>query len=298
MNWEEIRKEYETSKVTLKALAEKHGVKLGTLKSRKSREKWLRGATGKDATKSEKDATLKKQDANNRTRLIKESLPSDELTDKQRFFCIHYVKTFNATQSAIKAGYAPESAHVRGHELVRNSKVGAYIRELKSQMTDTLFLDAMDVLRKYAEIAFSDITDYLKFGKKEEPVMTMFGELKDEDGNVIKKEVNYVDFNESSQVDGTIITEAKQGKDGVSIKLADKMKALDKLDKYFELLPENYKRKVEEGKLEIQREKLALDKAKSNIDDGDYEDDGFIEALGDAVEVWNDDSDDGSTEET
>ncbi|MCM3739223.1 phage terminase small subunit [Oceanobacillus luteolus] len=53
-NWEEIQKEWETSKTTLKALAEKHDVKLGTLKSRKSREKWSRDATKKDATQTER----------------------------------------------------------------------------------------------------------------------------------------------------------------------------------------------------------------------------------------------------
>lgn len=38
MNWESIRHEWESSKVTLKDLAEKHDIKLGTLKSRKSRK--------------------------------------------------------------------------------------------------------------------------------------------------------------------------------------------------------------------------------------------------------------------
>ncbi|WP_164219363.1 phage terminase small subunit [Virgibacillus sp. YIM 98842] len=61
-NWEEIRREWETSKITLAALADKHNVKLGTLKSRKSREKWSRNATGKkDATKSQKVATHYKE---------------------------------------------------------------------------------------------------------------------------------------------------------------------------------------------------------------------------------------------
>lgn len=64
-NWEEIQREWETTKITLAALAAKHDVKLGTLKSRKSRDKWSRGAPKKDATiqkdattKSEKDATV------------------------------------------------------------------------------------------------------------------------------------------------------------------------------------------------------------------------------------------------
>lgn len=60
MNWEEIKREYETSDITLKALAEKYGIKLGTLKSRKSREKWSRDAT-KNATRNKKVATLKKE---------------------------------------------------------------------------------------------------------------------------------------------------------------------------------------------------------------------------------------------
>lgn len=59
-NWEHIRNEWETTKITLAALAEKHDIKIGTLKSRKSRENWSRDATKKDATKNEKVATIKK----------------------------------------------------------------------------------------------------------------------------------------------------------------------------------------------------------------------------------------------
>lgn len=54
-NWDEIQREWETTKITFKALAEKHGVKEGTLKSRRSREGWSR-----DATKSKKVATIRK----------------------------------------------------------------------------------------------------------------------------------------------------------------------------------------------------------------------------------------------
>lgn len=57
-NWDEIKHEWETTKITLADLAEKHDIKLGTLKSRKSREKWSRDATEKDATKTVKVATL------------------------------------------------------------------------------------------------------------------------------------------------------------------------------------------------------------------------------------------------
>lgn len=42
-NWEEIRKEWETSEITFKDLAEKYGVKDLTIRSRRNREKWKRG---------------------------------------------------------------------------------------------------------------------------------------------------------------------------------------------------------------------------------------------------------------
>ncbi len=218
---------------------------------------------------------------------VKEVLENTELTDKQRLFCIYYIKSFNATQSAIKAGYAPDSAHVEGSRLLRNVKVKAYIRELKGKMTEEIFIDAVDVLNKYIKIAFADITDYLTFGQREVPVMGAFGPVKDEEGNELTKVINYVDFKESNVVDGTIINEVKQGKDGVSIKFEDRMKALDKLSQYFDLFPDKFKRKIEDEKVKQAREKLELEKSKVNGDETEVEDDGFLDALnGRAAEVW------------
>ncbi len=251
-NWEVIREEFETSDITLSALAAKHDIKLGTLKSRKSREKWQR-ATKKDATKPKKVATtnLIRDDA------IEAVVESDELTDRQRLFCLYYVKSFNATQSAIKAGYAPESAHVEGSRLLRHAKVSKEIKRIKQDITQGIFIDAMDVLQKWVEIAFADVTDYLTFGQKEVEVMGAFGPIKDEDGNVITRMINYVEFNESSMIDGTLISEVKQGRDGISVKLADKMKALEKLSLYFDLFPDKFKRQIEEEKLKLAQAKMA-----------------------------------------
>lgn len=105
--------------------------------------------------------------------------------------------------------------------------------------------------------------------------MTKFGPMYEGEGDdkrPVTKIVNFVDFKESAEVDDTIISEVKQGKDGVSIKLYDKMKALDVLTKYIDLLPDKHKRMLEEEKLKIEKERLALDKAKAE-GGGDNDDD-------------------------
>lgn len=302
MNWDKIKQEYESTDITLKALAVKHNIKLGTLKSRKSRESWSRGSPKKDATKSKKDATPKQKVATKKR--IEEPtfepvVESDELTDRQRLFCIYYVKSFNATMAAIKAGYSPDTAHVQGSRLLRNVKVAEEIKAIKADMTQGVFIDAMDVLNKYVKIAFADISDYATFGKKEIQVIGMDGPVEDEGGNPVMQEVNYVDFNESVTVDGTIITEVKQGKDGISIKLADKMKALEMLTKYFDLLSDNDKKRLQEEKIkaEITKKYAEIAKIRGEDDNEDYEDDGFEAALDSVTEeVWTDEDND-TTEE-
>jgi phage terminase small subunit len=267
MDWIAIRKEYESTNKTLKAVAEKHGIKIGTIKSRKSREGWEKDATlKKDATNIKKVATSKKDVTQNQPEekavleiTLDNFLDDSGLTEKQRLFCLYYVRSFNATQSAINAGYSPISAHVEGSRLLKNDKVAMHIRELKKSMASGLFIEAMDVLNKYIKIAFSDITDFLTFGQQQVPVMEEDKPVFDEHGRVMMQEVNYVDFKESSLVDGTIISEVKQGRNGVSIKLEDRMKALEKLELYFDLFPDPFKRRIEEERLNLSKKKSEQD---------------------------------------
>lgn len=69
------------------------------------------------------------------------------------------------------------------------------------------------------------------------------------------KEISFVDVKDSGLVDGTIVTEAKLGKEGIAIKLADKMKALEKLSLYFDLFPDQFKQKIENEKLKLAKQK-------------------------------------------
>lgn len=211
-------------------------------------------------------------------------LVNSNLTDKQKLFCVYYVKSFNATKAYQKAyGCSYETALTNGPSLLGNARIRDEIARLKQAKLNKAMLEPEDIFQKYMDIAFADITDYVEFGKKTVPVMGSFGPIviKNEETGEKKeltKEVNVVHFKESSEVDGTLISEIKQGRDGASIKLLDRMKALQWLAEHMDMATEEQKARIE-----------AL-KAKAQLyDNGDTEDDGFIEALAGKVEdVWQD----------
>lgn len=159
-----------------------------------------------------------------------------KLTAKQQRFIEEYLVDLNATQAAIRAGYSPKTARQIAQRML--SKV--YIQEALSQAiqdrSKRTQITADQVVAQLAKIAFSDITNFVRFGRREVQVMGAFGPVYEEteDGKKepVMKDVNYVDFKESNQVDGTIISEVKQGKDGSSVKLNDRMRALELLGKH------------------------------------------------------------------
>lgn len=221
---------------------------------------------------------------------VKEVLENTELTDKQRLFCVIYAKCMNATKSYLKVyGCSYETAMVNGCNLLRNTKIKEQIDLLLGAECNKEFLKR-SILQKYIDIALADITDFLEFGQEEVPVMGPFGPIIDKKTKKeITKVINVVRFKESSEIDGTLLSEVKQGKDGASIKLLDKMKAIEFLAKYSGLLDT-----VTKEKLEIEKQKLEIAKIKSGAyeEEEEVEDDGFIAALGNKVaEVWADEKD-------
>jgi phage terminase small subunit len=217
----------------------------------KQRDKWNVVQQSKNNVVQQKEKPAKKARSPNKKNKEEPVSESDELTDKQRLFCLYYVKYFNATkayQKAHECDYLSAKAH--GYKVLQNVAVKREINRLKKEIADGILLDASAVLQKYIDIAFADITDFIEFGREE---------VTDDLGNPF--EVNRVKFKESSEVDGTIVTEVKQGKDGVSVKLADKMRALEMLSKYFDLLSDNDKKRLQEEKMKVE-----ISKAKAELE--------------------------------
>jgi phage terminase small subunit len=291
-----------------KDIAQKYNVTLNTVKSWKTRYKWSKDGAPKTKksmhTKKEKVCTQNKRSASKKEVIadeVKEVLENTELNDKQRLFCVIYAKRMNATkayQQAYNCSY--ETAMVNGCNLLRNPKIKEQVDKLTALELNKEVLKR-GVIQKYIDIAFSDITDFMKFGKKDEILYNSDGKpILDEDGIPKTKEVSYVELKESNQIDGTLISEISEGATGIKVKLVDKMKALDFLTKHVNLLSDEEKIKldVENKKLQNEKAKAEINKIKAEIaknngpGNNDIPDDGFLQALeGTATEDWADEQD-------
>lgn len=205
--------------------------------------------SGKKSERSVWKELSKEKELSEEIRLAAEN---DELTDKQRLFCVLYTKCFNATKAYQKAYDCDyNTAMVNGSRMLRIAKVKEMILFLKQNRMDRELFSEEDIFQKYMDIAFADITDYVEFGREEVQVMAAFGPVMVKDEKTGKKvpltkEINSVRLKESAEVDGSIISEVKQGSSGVSVKLADRMKALQWLSDHLDQATEEQKKKLED----------------------------------------------------
>lgn len=213
-----------------KDIAEKYETTINTVKSWKNRYGWSRE---KCAHKEEKVCTQNKQGAPAPKAAIddgtKETLQNDDLTPEQQMFCIYYSRTFNAAQSYQKAyGCSYESALRAGPRLLGNVVVREELERLKEIKRQQIVAGADDIVELQMRIAFSDMGNYM----------------------TIKDDVAVAA--DSECMDTQLIKEVKQGKDGISIKLADPQKAIDWLTKYFLIHPDDkYKAEFDRKRAEL-----------------------------------------------
>lgn len=242
-NYEKAEQDYMAG-MKYKDIAKKYGTTINTVKSWKKRYAWSRG---EGAHKTEKVCTQKSKGAPKTVAPIddgtKETLQNDDLTPEQQMFCIYYSRTFNAAQSYQKAyGCSYESAIANGSRLLTNDKVRAEIERLKEIKRQQIVADADDIVELQMRIAFADIGNYVSFGQKE------VTDIETDETYM----VSVVDLKESKNTDTQLIQEVKRGKDGVSVKLADKQKAIDWLSKYFLVHPDDkYKAEFDKKRAEV-----------------------------------------------
>ena len=154
-----------------------------------------------------------------------------QLTKRQEQFCKEFLIDLNATQAAIRAGYAKLNAHTEGSRQLANVKVQQKIQELMDARSKRVEITADDVLRELLLIAKSDIGDML-----------------DDDGQLltpnkmpegIRRAISSIDITEEKDERGNVWGYTKK------FKLWDKTKALDLLGRHLKLFERTLDEKEE-----------------------------------------------------
>lgn len=262
-----------------KEIAKKYGTTINTVKSWSRRYEWSKKK--KKGAHQNKSVHTKKECK----KIAEEIVETSELDEEHQLFCIYYLKYHNKVKAyqKVKPNTPYNSACVMASRWSKQPAVIEEINRLKKELYEDALLDPHDIVQKYIDIAFADLNDYLEYGQEEVPVIIK-NPITGED-EVLKQTVNMVKFKESAFADGTILSEVKQGRNGASIKLADRMKALDWLSKHMNLANEEQRAKID--LIKAQTRKIAIDDEKEEI-----EDDGFLEALNaSAKEDWEDEED-------
>lgn len=84
-------------------------------------------------------------------------MQKDGLNHRQYLFCLEYIKDYNGTQAAIRAGYAKNGADVHASRLLDDSRIQHEIAELEQDRLDRLRITGDKILK-----------DILRIGKKAE----------------------------------------------------------------------------------------------------------------------------------
>ncbi|EPB8219951.1 terminase small subunit [Clostridium perfringens] len=265
---ENVNKAYELFKKGYKLIdiSKELDIPSSTVRRWKKTYNWDNERSDKNSERSFKENNKKIEKKKPIVEEVNEVLKNAELTDRQRLFCIYYINCFNAAKAYKKAYECSyESALSNGYRLMENDSIRKEIENLKRHKLNRVMISEEDIFQRYLDIAYANIGDYLKFGRRRKNKWT-----KNKDGEFIAVidpdtgqqdfyEYNFIELNESSDVDTSLLSEVKEGKDGISVKLKDGMKALDWLTKHMNIATDRQK-----AELEVLKSRIVKDDAKNN----------------------------------
>ena len=159
-----------------------------------------------------------------------------DLTDKETDFVLYYLESNNATQSYLKSYKINKKwAGIKGYQLLHKPKIESAIKKLKKIQKHALDVNPNLYVETLLKGASADIGDYIEFREEDVPILDADGsQMHDPDtGEPLYKKVNKMHLTDSAFVDTGVVTGIKQGRDGISITLVDKIKCLELLRKYF-----------------------------------------------------------------
>ena len=213
----------------LKDIASQLGVSESQIRKWKNQDKWEQSGmvtlpnTKSNVTKPQAPVTAEEKS------LVESVMANEALTEKQRLFCLYYVKCFNATKAYQKAyACSYETAGSNGYALLQNTAITAEIKRLKQNRLNQALLEPEDIFQKYLDIAFADMNDYMQI----------------QNGMVLLKD--------SDTFDGSVIKKVSSGKVD-TIELADRMRALDWLANHMDMATEEQRARIAKLQAETAR---------------------------------------------
>lgn len=151
-----------------------------------------------------------------------------DLTKREIRFCEEYIATgFNGTEAAIRAGYSKKTAASIASENLRKPKIKRYIEARTKAVQEQIEVSQEMIMSELKTIGFSKITDYLSIDEKEVRRKVR--------GKLTTLKFKAVDlFTTDSMKEEHIpaIASIKQGKEGIELKLHDKVRALELMGKH------------------------------------------------------------------
>lgn len=142
------------------------------------------------------------------------------MTEAQKVFCDEYLVDLNATR-AYKVAYPrctkDETAYAAASRMLRNVKVKKYIEKAIEERKKRTEVTQDMVINELKAIAFSNATSFANV----------------KDGVVLIDDTNELDENIKKTIVGI-----KEGKNGIEVKMADKMQALEMLGRHLGMFKE------------------------------------------------------------
>jgi len=146
-----------------------------------------------------------------------------ELTPKQARFVGEFLLDFNATQAAVRAGYSAKTARAIGAENLTKPHISEEIARRTKETGKRLEATRERVLEELTRLALSDIRDVATW--------------KTEAGadGVERSTIRLVDSDEISDAAAAAISEVRQTREGVVVRMREKLPALLGLAKHLGL---------------------------------------------------------------
>jgi phage terminase small subunit len=149
-------------------------------------------------------------------------MADNELNPKQRLFCIEYLKDFNATQAAIRAGYSKKTSYSIGNENLKKPEIQNEISiQIKLLLNQAKIPLEKQIFDYWIKRAFYDITE----------IIDLNGKLKLTEKQLREKGLQVCIDSINKKVN-------ERGREIITYKFADKNSAVEMLQRYIQMIQE------------------------------------------------------------